>query len=57
MNREAGKETKGSSLMVSVFERESRMSNQQSNQGSNFQQPVHPINTGQDPAFDDDIPF
>jgi single-strand DNA-binding protein len=31
--------------------------NQQSNQGSNFQQPVHPINTGQDPAFDDDIPF
>jgi hypothetical protein len=57
MNREAGKETKGSSLMVSVFERESRMSNQQSNQANNFQQPQGQSSADGGNAFDDDIPF
>jgi len=46
MNREAGKETKGASLMVGVYARESRMNQ---DQGQNNQQPNN--------NFDDDLDF
>jgi len=53
MNRDAGKQTKGTSLIVGVYERESRQNNQQS-----APQSQAPASSGvDDNAFDDDIPF
>jgi len=61
MNKEAGKATKGSSLMVGVYSRESRVDNNQSGQQQSQpaqQQNAAPAFSGaNDNAFDDDIPF